>query len=66
MLFGLSFCSFPGGLFLECRAILKETEPEPHIPPVYALCEVDADSTKSLMFSGLSLDAVLNGRDSVC
>lgn len=65
MLLGLSFCSFPGGLFLKCCAILKETEPEPHIPSVYALCEVDADSTKSLMSSGLSLDAILNGRRSV-
>lgn len=64
MLLGLSFCSFPDGLFLECRAILKETKPKSHIPPVYALCEVDADSTESLMLSGLSLDAVLDGRES--
>ena len=65
MLLGLSFCRFPGGLFLECCAILEKAKPKPHIPSVYALCEVDANTTEALMFSGLSLDAVLNGRELV-
>lgn len=63
MLLGLGFCSFPGGLFLECCAILEKSKPESHIPSVYTLREVDADATESLMFSGLSLDAILDSRD---
>ena len=63
VLLSQSFCSIPGGLFLECCTVLKETKPKSHIPSVYALCEVDADSTESLMFSGLSFDAVLMAGD---
>ena len=63
MLLSLSLCSFPGGLFLECCTVLKEPKPKSHIPSVYALCEVDADSTESLMFSGLSFNAVLMAAD---
>ena len=63
MLLSLSFCSFPGGLFLECCAILKETKPKSHIPSVYTLCKVDADSAESLMFSCLSFNAVLMAGD---
>ena len=62
MLFGLSFSSFPGGLFLECCTVLKKAKTKSHIPSVYALREIHTNTTESFMFSGLSLDAVLNGR----
>ena len=59
MLLSLSFCSVPGGLFLKCCTILKEAKPKSHIPSVYTLCEVDADSTEPLVFAGLSFNAIL-------
>lgn len=64
MLLRLSLCSFPGGLSLECCSILEKPKPKPHIPSVYTLCEADADTAKSLMLSGLGLDAVLDGKQS--
>lgn len=48
-----------GNLLLNCGSILKESKTESHIPAVNALGDIDTNSAESLMFSGLSLDAIL-------